>query len=70
MIEHRHVWPNGTFSNWHKAESAHSKPEYARDTEFETREKGETGKRPTPIRPNLKQDPEVARAKYQLERID
>lgn len=52
MLVHRHVWNDGTFSNWHEASRAHSKEEYANDTVFEEREvagRPKKGKQATPV---------------------
>lgn len=70
-MKHRHVWPNGQFSNWHDASVKHTKPEYANDTEFEVQgeEKVDDERHPTPIRKDLGEDPEATRALYKLERI-
>lgn len=38
MLVHRHVWENGTFSNWHPADRKHTNEDYANDSVFETRE--------------------------------
>lgn len=38
MLQHRHVWNEGTFSNWHEASRKHTKADYAADLAFETRD--------------------------------